>query len=308
MKRVMITGAGGFIGRNLTARLIRENIHVYGVDIESAQDRIVVAENVTKISVKIGDTCSEAITSTKPDVIYHLAWDGVSTDAKNNIGKQLANIPLVVGVLDACLKAGCRHIIIPGSASEYAYSGQVIDGKCSAAPGDAYAATKAAAHIFCKWYAGQLGLNLNWPLIGSVYGPGRNDSNILTYTITALLRGEETKYSKLEQMWDYIYIDDLIEALYLLGLHGKPNREYPIGSGDVRPLADYIRQVRAAVAPDALLGIGALPYKMGTKPDNSVPDITNIKNDTGFEPKISFEEGIKKTIAYFREMERSKTP
>lgn len=51
MKRVMITGAGGFIGRNLTARLVRENIHVYGVDVENAQDRIIAAENVTKISV-----------------------------------------------------------------------------------------------------------------------------------------------------------------------------------------------------------------------------------------------------------------
>lgn len=105
-------------------------------------------------------------------------------------------------------------------------------------------------------------------------------------------------------MWDYIYIDDLIEALYLLGLHGKPDGVYPIGSGQARPLAEYIRQIQAEIAPDAPLGIGALPYKFGSKPDNSVLDISSLREDTGFAPQVSFEEGIGRTIAYFREMER----
>ena len=65
----------------------------------------------------------------QPDVFYHLAWAGVSTDVKNEVGMQVSNIPLAMTVLEACKEAGCRHVIIPGSASEYAYCGETIDGQ-----------------------------------------------------------------------------------------------------------------------------------------------------------------------------------
>lgn len=307
MKRAVITGAGGFIGRNLTKRLLQEHVQVYGIDVEGAQESILAEDEVTPLCVDIGEKrqLTSILKVAKPDVFYHLAWAGVSTDVKNEVGMQMSNIPLAMTVLESCAEAGCGHVIIPGSASEYAYCGQTIDGQNTPAPGDAYAASKAATQVLCQWYAKQLGLNLNWLLIGSIYGPGRNDSNILTYTIKALLRGEEPKYSKLEQMWDYIYIDDLIEALYLLGLHGKPDGVYPLGSGQARPLAEYIRQIQAEIAPNAPLGIGALPYKFGSKPDNSVLDIHRLKEDTGFTPQVSFEEGIGRTIRYFREMEQA---
>jgi len=308
MKKAVITGAGGFIGRNLTKRLLREGIQVYGIDIEAAQERIPEDAGVTPLSMDLEDrrALSNILKAAKPDVFYHLAWAGVSTDVKNEIKMQMDNIPLAITVLEACAEAGCGHVIIPGSASEYAYCGQTIDGGNPPAPGDAYAASKAAAQILCQWYARQHELNLNWLLIGSIYGPGRNDSNILTYTIQSLLRREEPKYSKLEQLWDYIYIDDLIDALYLLGLHGRPGGVYPIGSGEARPLAEYIRQIQAQIAPDVPLGIGALPYKFGNKPDNSVLDIQRLKEDTGFIPRISFEEGITRTIRYFKEMEQAR--
>ena len=106
-------------------------------------------------------------------------------------------------------------------------------------------------------------------------------------------------------MWDYIYIDDLMEALYLVGLRGRPDTVYPVGSGEARPLADYIRQIQAAITPEAPLGIGELPYKLGAKPDNSVLDISRLREDTGFAPRVSFGEGIGRTIAYFREMEQT---
>ena len=306
MRSAVITGAGGFIGRNLIKRLLQEDIQVYGIDREAAQGRILPDAGVTPLCVDIGDkrSLSNLLKVARPDVFYHLAWAGVSTDVKNEVGMQLSNIPLAMTVLEACGESSCSHVVIPGSASEYAYCGRAIDGRNAPAPGDAYAASKAAAQVLCQWYARQHGLNLNWLLIGSIYGPGRNDSNILTYTIQALLRGEQTEYSKLEQMWDYIYIDDLIEALYLVGLHGKPDGVYPIGSGQARPLAEYIRQVQAAIAPEAPLGIGALPYKLGSKPDNSVLDIQRLQEDTGFTPQVTFEVGIEKTIAYFREMEQ----
>ena len=304
MKKVVITGAGGFIGRNLSQYLVEHEIEVFGIDLETAQSRILRHPLVTPLLLDLSNAeeLSLAFQNTGADTCYHLAWSGVSTDVKNDVCRQISNISFTMTVLEACARADCKHIIIPGSASEYAYCGQVIDGKNCMAPGDAYAASKAATQVLSQWYAAQLGLHLNWLLIGSIYGPGRNDSNILTYTIKSLLQGETPKYTKLEQMWDYIYIDDLVNAVYCVGLKGKPNTVYPVGSGDAKPLVEYIIQIQKHISPNATLGIGSIPYKGGNKPDNSVLDISALCDDTGFTPSVSFEEGIQKTIQYFREL------
>lgn len=152
MKKAVITGAGGFIGRNLTKRLLQENVQVFGIDIEAVQGRILADAGVTPLSVDIGDKkeLRNILKVARPDVFYHLAWAGVSTDVKNEVGMQVSNIPLALTVLEACGEAGCGHIVIPGSASEYAYCGQTIDGQNTPAPGDAYAASKAAAQVLCQ--------------------------------------------------------------------------------------------------------------------------------------------------------------
>lgn len=302
MKRAVITGAAGFIGKALTKRLLEHGVSVYAVDLPQFQDNILKDDGVYFLNTDLADSerLAADLAEIHADIFYHLAWKGVSTDVKNDVQTQLSNIPLCLNVLSACKSAGCPRVIIPGSASEFAYSGEAVSGKSFYAPGDAYAASKAATQVICRWYAEQYDIDLIWLLIGSIYGPGRNDNNILTYTIKALLRGEKTAYSKLEQMWDYIYIDDLTEAMFLAGNRGKKREVYPVGSGIAKPLSVYIKKIHGMLAPDAPLGIGLLPYKFGSKPDNSILDISNLTSDTGFSPKITFEEGISRTIEYFK--------
>ena len=302
MKKAVITGAAGFIGRALTKRLRDHGVSVCAIDLPQYRNNILKDDGVFFLETDLTDAHLLAVDleDIHADIFYHLAWKGVSTDVKNEVQTQLANIPLCLNVLAACKEAGCPRVVIPGSASEFAYSGAAVNGKSLYAPGDAYAASKAAAQVICRWYAAQSDIDLIWLLIGSIYGPGRNDNNILTYTIKTLLRGEKTAYSKLEQMWDYIYIDDLTEAMFLAGSRGKKGEVYPVGSGTAEPLSVYIKKIHAMLAPDAPLGIGLLPYKFGSKPDNSILDISNLASDTGFSPKVTFEEGISRTIEYFK--------
>lgn len=79
MRKAVITGAGGFIGRNLTKRLLQEDIQVYGIDIEAAQERILADTGVTPLCVDIGDKreLANILKAAQPDVFYHLAWAGV---------------------------------------------------------------------------------------------------------------------------------------------------------------------------------------------------------------------------------------
>lgn len=301
MKKVLVTGAAGFIGQALCKNLNEHGIKVYAVAEQKDLEKIQAGPMLIPVSSDMDkeEEIEDILRKSGADTVYHLAWKWHGARSLD-FRIQNENISLTMRLMEACAACGCKRVIATGSASEYAYSGKIIDGKGAMAPGDAYAAAKAASHILCRRYAAEHGIDLFWMLISSVYGPGRKDGNILSYTIRALLNGEKCSFTGLEQQWDYIYIDDLAEAMVQIGIVGKEGKDYPVGSGSARPLCDYIYDIRDLIAPDAVLGIGEKPYKNGKRPDNSVLDISELQQDIGFVPKTSFKEGIRKTIDDFR--------
>ena len=145
----------------------------------------------------------------------------------------------------------------------------------------------------------QTGISLIWTLITSIYGPGRDDNNLLSYAIKTLLKGEKPSFTRLEQQWDYLYIDDLMGALFALGNKGVGGKVYPIGSGEHRQMREYVEIIRRLINPNAELGIGDLPYKTA-QIDNQIMDISELIRDTSFSRRYSFEQGIQKTIDFFK--------
>ena len=117
-------------------------------------------------------------------------------------------------------------------------------------------------------------------------------------TLKKLMAGEKPSFTPGEQIWDYMYSGDAAGALVALAEKGKNGSVYCLGSGDPRPLKDYITEMRDAVAPDAPLGLGDVPYA----PKQVMylcADITNLREDTGFSPSTPFEEGIRRTAEWF---------
>jgi len=302
VKNVVVTGAGGFMGRSLINTLLRQGVHVYALDLLGGQITLPANEKICFIPMKEGsfEGVADQMKQIEIDTFYHLAWAGVSTTHKNDFILQSSNINLTLKAMELAGKLGAKKIICPGSTSEYAYCGQTVNGHNLPAPADMYAACKLATYFTAQLFAKQHNLPLIWLLIASTYGPGRNDNNIITYSINTLLDGKKPSYTQLEQKWDYLYIDDLISALYLVGEKGIPGSTYPIGSGIAKSLAEYIIILRNKIDPNLPLGIGEIPYKTA-QIDHSIVDISLLQAHTGFKPLVSFEEGILRTISYYRE-------
>ena len=122
---------------------------------------------------------------------------------------------------------------------------------------------------------------------------------MVTGTIQTLLHGEKPKLTAGEQLWDYLYTDDAAEALYHMALYGKNGAVYPLGSGQAYPLRSYVEALRDAIDPAMALGIGEIPY--GPRQVMRLQaDISDLQRDTGFEPKVPFEMGIRETIRWMR--------
>lgn len=302
MKKVIVTGANGFLGYNLCKELTARGISVIALVakdfnykyIQQLHHTICIEFDLDKIFEVEQCHCIKDI-----DVLFHMAWAGVNSACKNNSETQVSNIMYGLHVMEFAEHMGIKRVVVPGSASEYACGQGVIDGNGMPAPSDMYSAAKVAMRYVCQTFAKQHGIDLIWTAITSIYGPGRKDNNLITYTIRTLLEGEKPCFTGLEQQWDYLYVDDLINALVELGEKGIGGKIYPIGSGKYRYLSDYVRIIRDKINPSLPLGIGEIPYKNAIL-DNQVLDIKELVIDTGFVPNYDFEKGIELTINSFR--------
>lgn len=297
-KRVVITGANGFIGAKLSREHIDNGDIVYCLIQKGSNfvlDKAYIIEFDLEHPFDIVEQLPKDI-----DIFYHLAWVGVSTTYKNDFEVQSKNIKYSLECLRLAQELNSKKVIYTGSVSEYAYDKEPVNGKNKPCPSDMYSACKSSIRIICDLYAKQNNIDFIWVLITSIYGPGRVDNNIITYSIKAFLNKERPQYTMLEQLWDYIYIDDLIRALVCVGYRGKAGSAYAIGSGQVMQLKQYITILKDSINPELSMGIGEVPYKTKNV-DNSIVDITELQRDTGFKADIDFYEGIKRTIAYFKE-------
>ena len=300
MKTAVVTGANGLLGKEIVEKLSKEGYIIYCIDIKFDKELIDnSADNKILIECDM-DNIGDLEINISPDLFYHLAWEGVSTKYKNYHSIQIRNLKYSIDCFAFANQIRSKKFVFLGSASEYAYSDKAIDGKSVVpAPCDEYSAVKACAHIYLQLLAKQHGLPYVRVILPSIYGGKRADANIITYTIQELLNKRKPAFTKLEQLWEYVYIDDAINALYKIGEKGISGRSYPVGWNRSRKLAEYIYIIRDIIDPKLDLGVGEKPYKTG-RVDNCIMDTSITIEDIDFEPQIPFEEGIRKTIDFIR--------
>lgn len=315
-KRVIITGATGVIGMALIDKCIEEGIKVYAL-VNPDSNRIGRIEELTRKRqaedyvkiIRCGideysmiDSNSLGINDGDIEVFYHLAWGGTYGNARNDATLQGRNIEYTLDAVKLAHRLNCKCFVGVGSQAEYGrVDGNVkLTGNLIANPENEYGKAKLEAGIRSRKLCNELGIRHIWTRVLSIYGPYDGVNTLITSTIRKLLNGEVPSLTPGEQVWDYLYSKDAARALILLGENGVDGKVYPIGSGNTRLLREYLEILRDSINPLLKLGLGDIPYF-----DKQVmylcADISELTEDTGFEPEISFEEGIKETIDWNRE-------
>ena len=302
MNAVVITGADGFIGSHLAYYFSVQDYKVYAVIMPESltKARITNMEHIEIVEGYLSDYQSLAARLPNgPTALVHLAWNGVAPEARDIIEIQMQNIELSLSAVRLAHLIHAQRFIIPGSTSEYSYCGQLINETALPSPQNAYGAAKISTRYLCAALCKKLKLPCIYAVITGIYGADRSDNNVITYCVKQLLQKKEPEFTKLEQLWDYIHIDDLVHALFLVATKGKDGAFYSIGHGDNWPLYNYINIIRNRIDPALPLGIGKIPYMSDTLPSSCI-DLTSIQEDTGFIPRISFEDGIESVIRNLR--------
>ena len=302
MKKVIVTGATGMVGATMVEQMLADGIEVTGViRPSSAKTRnLVKSENFHVIECDIDNLLSlKDILAKDYDTFYHFAWNGTYGASREDIRLQVCNVKDTLDAIELAHFVGCKTFVGAGSQAEFGHVQGVISDELPKNPVTGYGIAKLNACRMGKLLCEQYGMRHNWGRIVSTYGPRDNSYTMVMSSIIHMLNGERMQFTKGEQVWAYLYGGDCSRAFYLIGKYGKHGKAYTIGSGETKYLKDYIQIIRDVIDPKLEIGIGELDY-YPNQVMHLAADITELANDTGFKPTVSFEEGIQKTIAWYR--------
>lgn len=299
MKNVIVTGANGFIGSTLVNILLKNGVKVVAIDISFVAPRIPDCNQVVKLEVGMDDVdkLKSLIPAAEYDAMYHLAWAGVNGPSKADPTVQLNNIQLGINCAQLCKAIGVKKLLCAGTVAEQAVHS--LPNLNQTSGGMMYGVAKHCAHLILEDYCKNIGLQFVWMQFSNIYGVGNKTGNLVSYTLGELLKGNEATFGPAAQPYDFIYVDDLLEAVYRLGNSETKQASYYIGSGSPRILKEYLLEIGKLAGMQEKVGIGIRPDD-GIKYDFSMFDISSLKEAIGEYVSTSFEEGIMKTIDWLK--------
>lgn len=305
MKTVIISGANGFIGRALVCELLKYDYRIYALGREKRSGNLPDDSNVTFVSCDLAEmSClKDKLPAENYDIFFHLAWAGAAGPARTDTALQLQNVQWTVDALRVAKEVGCKRFLCAGSIMEHEALAAAYTQENKPGMGYIYGGAKIAAHVMCISVAVQTGIDLIWAVLSNTYGVGDYSQGMMGTTFRKCIRGESPQFTAGMQNYDFVYIDDVVRALRLIGENGKPFHEYLIGSSTARPLKEFLLEMQAAVAPELLFRFGDVPFA-GVALPLSKFDCSQTEADTGFRAEISFSEGCRRTMEWWKSLER----
>lgn len=306
MKKTIVTGANGFVGSNVCKELCKQGVKVFAV-VKDEQENIDNIKNLPDIQIIYCDlsniiTLESKISDRDIDVFYHFAWVGSAGPLRCDEEIQLQNALWTAQALRTADKMNCKKFVNAGSIMEKETYTAVYTQESTPALPYIYGAGKLSARSICKPIANSLNIDLCWAVITNAYGAGEFSPRFVNSTIRKILANEPLQFTSATQNYDFIYIDDVAKAFVAIGKYGKANKEYTIGSGNAKPLKEFILEMQQALSPNANLVFGDVPFT-GVNMPLSAFDTTDTEIDCHFKPTISFAEGVKLTMEWIKSVD-----
>jgi len=295
-KRVLITGATGFIGQHLVQRLVESGARTCaGVAPGEGPERfagLAAPDRRLTFDLRDAEAVQAAVAETSPQIVVHLAAVGV-TDPDVDPELALAvNAGGTLHLLEALREQDVQRVVLAGTCYEYG-AREATEGLD---PFNAYAASKVAAWAFGRMYWWAHGLPIVTVRPFQVYGPGQPDHTLVPVAIRTALAGADFPMTPGEQERDFIYVDDVVEGVLVAAeAPGLEGHSLDLGTGQVHTVYEVVKRIWTMTRAQGRILVGALPYRPG-EVMHLVADADRTARLTGWRARVGVEEGLRRTI------------
>ncbi len=303
--RCLVTGASGFVGAWLVRRLVGEG-YPTAVLARPSSDLWRIQPWLPKVTRICGELeeiarAAGAIQDFAPDVVFHLAWTGGNSRRYNDDPVQVyGNVPGSLQLLRMAAGSGAKVFVNMGSCVEYGTYSVPVRETDPVRPINLYGAAKHAVESLCVHLALPLGLRFASLRLFWAYGPADDDARLLPSVIRKLLNGERQAMTPGEQVWDYLYIEDVVDALLRVAETPGAQGIFNLGSGEPQRLRSVVELVASHMAEAMpLLGFGDMAYPAG-QIMHLQAEIDRLKQATGWQPRTPLAEGLAQTVRWYK--------
>jgi nucleoside-diphosphate-sugar epimerase len=294
-RKILVTGAGGFIGGHLCHTLLGCGAEVHGISRgDQVEGRDVACWWRGDLTNPSG--IQNILAKVKPDIIFHLASCVTgSRDLRSVWPTFEGNLASTVNLLTVASEIGCQRIILAGSLEEPEYgSGETV-------PCSPYAAAKGASSSYARMFHALYQTPVVVARLFMVYGPGQQDvSKLIPYVTLSLLNKQPPRLGSGQRQIDWIYVEDVVDGL-IAAAHA-PNMEgrtIDLGSGTLLSIQTIVLQLADRIDPQVELLWGALPDR--PMEPTRVANILQTHDAIGWSPKTSLAMGLDHTVEWYRE-------
>lgn len=301
--KVLVTGGAGFIGSHVVDKLLKRGVEVFVFDLPAVAHKVPDKPGATFIPGSILDLDSLRAAVPGMHAIYHLAAIADVKDVYEDPHySETINVRGTINVLEAARRSHCPRVIYGSTTWVYSESeGDVVDEETpTKPPAHLYTATKLTSEYYCISYDKLYGVAATILRYGIPYGPRARDGAVIPIFVRKALNGKPlTIAGDGSQYRQFVYVEDLAEGNVLALKPIASHKTYNLDGAKkitIRDIAETIQKI---------LGNVEIEYTESRPGDFSGKECisTRAKEDLGWEPKVSFEDGVRQYIEWYKNRE-----
>lgn len=301
MRRAIITGANGFIGKALTETLLSKGVSVCAIVTDAKKmDEFRSHPSFSIIQATFQDYGSLEVPF-DADVCFHLAWSGVSTQSYHDPHAQLRNCDAACTVAEIAAKFRCRKMVFVGSTHQC--QNIVQCDKTRKRKLTAYGSAKSCAIELCTMIAQDHNVCFSAAAFPNVFGIGDFSRRSTNLILLQFLRRSCPQLIPGDILYDCIYIEDAVRGLIAIAERGRNGAQYYLGHQEIGTFQQVVEIMRDAVAPNVPLTFGTIETAIET--DYTQFDLELAHTELGYAPICDLKESMQKTAAWLQNNDAS---
>lgn len=298
MKRVILTGASGFIGRHAVSELLKNNYEVHALyhKTKPIEEKHVICHQVNLFDYSQQESL---ISELKPSHLLHFAWYAVPGEYWNSLDN-FRWVQASLGLIELFHQYGGQRAVLAGTCAEYDWSfGYCSEGITPTRPSTLYGTCKNSLQEMMAQFSKRTGLSSAWGRNFYLYGPFENPSRLIPYAINSLLLNKQANFTHGHQIRDFLYVQDVASAFVAL-LNSEVQGPVNIASGQPVALQQIIYNIADKLDKRSLVNLGVMRAPKDEAPF-LLADIRRLSQEVGWTPIYSLDEGLKLTIEWWRQ-------